>query len=164
MFQINIASRNLEIEKDLTDYLSKNIRRSFRYFAGIISIHTTLYKEKGQFRTEITINGDGFSIHASEVNKKDLHLTIDKAIERAREQLKRHKDRIREKKRRHLPKKSTTEPIQFRRVDQEPISLEEAILRLDLCKDPFLAFINSDSNELNVLYREEKGGYGLIHP
>lgn len=100
MFQVSISARNLEGEGAFGDYLYKSLERSFKHFSEIIGIHATLHKEKRQFRVEITINGDGFSLHTNEVNKKDMRFAIDKAIDKAKEQIKRHKERIMEKKRR----------------------------------------------------------------
>jgi putative sigma-54 modulation protein len=167
MFRISVTTRNLDIEREITDYLNKHLRRSLRYFSEIISVHASLYKERGQFCAEITLNGDGFTLHANERNKKDIYLTTDKAIDKAKEQLRRHREKLRERKRRsrHSSKSiGQTQRIESRRVDQEPISLEEAILRLSLREEPFLAFINSNSNQLNVVYKRGDGEYGLIYP
>jgi putative sigma-54 modulation protein len=167
MFRINTTSRNIEGEKETVDYLHTHLRKAFRYFKDIIGINASLHKEGGKFRAELTLKGEGFSLHANEANRKDISLAIDGAINKLKQQLKRHKEKIRGKKRRshHSSKSSVSlEEIKYSRVKEGPISLEEAIRQLSLNNEPFLAFINSASNELNVLYKREEGGYGLIHP
>ena len=44
----------------------------------------------------------------------------------------------------------------------KPLSLEEATLELASNGDEFLAFVNSDTEELNVLYRRKDGDLGWI--
>jgi len=44
----------------------------------------------------------------------------------------------------------------------KPLSLEEATLELNSNGDEFLAFVNSDTEELNVLYRRKDGDIGWI--
>ena len=47
-------------------------------------------------------------------------------------------------------------------VDMIPMHEEEAIEQLELLDHNFYMFLNRDSDEINVLYRRENGGYGLL--
>ena len=44
------------------------------------------------------------------------------------------------------------------------MTAEEAVLELELVGHDFFVFRNSDSGEVNVLYRRKNGGYGVIEP
>jgi putative sigma-54 modulation protein len=44
------------------------------------------------------------------------------------------------------------------------MSPEEAALQLELVSHDFFVFRNDESNEISVVYRRDKGGYGLIEP
>jgi putative sigma-54 modulation protein len=46
----------------------------------------------------------------------------------------------------------------------KPMSLEEALSQLALSKKNFLVFVNSDSGQINVLYRSKDGGYEWVEP
>jgi len=54
--------------------------------------------------------------------------------------------------------------IQRRRVLAKPMSLEEAVAQLGVAKREFLVFINSDSGQMNVLYRSKDGGFEWVEP
>jgi putative sigma-54 modulation protein len=41
---------------------------------------------------------------------------------------------------------------------------EEAVLQLELVGHDFFVFRNADTDTINVVYRRNKGGYGLIEP
>ena len=45
-----------------------------------------------------------------------------------------------------------------------PISIEEAIFALDYVDHSFFVFREDKSNEINVIYKRNAGGYGLIGP
>jgi len=45
-----------------------------------------------------------------------------------------------------------------------PISLEEAIFALDYIDHDFYVFRESETNEINVVYKRNAGGVGLIAP
>lgn len=46
----------------------------------------------------------------------------------------------------------------------KPISLQEAIFALDYIDHDFYVFRNEDDNEINVVYKRNAGGVGLIQP
>jgi putative sigma-54 modulation protein len=42
------------------------------------------------------------------------------------------------------------------------LSVEEAVMQMDLINNDFLVFMNATSREVNVVYRRKDGNYGLI--
>jgi putative sigma-54 modulation protein len=54
--------------------------------------------------------------------------------------------------------------VRRRRMVAKPMSLEEALSQLHLSKKDFLVFVNSDSEQMNVVYRSQDGGYGWVEP
>ena len=46
----------------------------------------------------------------------------------------------------------------------KPMNAEEAALQLELVGHDFFVFRSDESGEVNVLYRRNDGGYGLIEP
>jgi putative sigma-54 modulation protein len=46
----------------------------------------------------------------------------------------------------------------------KPMSLDEAILQMELLSHDFYVFRNAQTDEVNVVYRRHEGDYGLIEP
>ena len=46
----------------------------------------------------------------------------------------------------------------------KPMNAEEAVLQLELIGHDFFVFRDADSDEVNIVYRRNQGGYGLIEP
>jgi len=44
----------------------------------------------------------------------------------------------------------------------KPMTVEDAVMQMDLMNNDFLVFTNATSNEMNVVYRRKDGLYGLI--
>jgi putative sigma-54 modulation protein len=53
---------------------------------------------------------------------------------------------------------------EIRSVPTKPMSDREAILQMEALGLPFYPFLNEATNTVNVMYRLEKGGYGLLIP
>jgi putative sigma-54 modulation protein len=54
--------------------------------------------------------------------------------------------------------------VKTKEFDMGPISVEDACVCLDFIGHDFYVFRNSDSNEINVVYKRKEGGVGLIKP
>ena len=46
----------------------------------------------------------------------------------------------------------------------KPMSVEEAVMQMDLLHKDFLVFTDSATEDINVIYRRKDGNYGLIEP
>jgi putative sigma-54 modulation protein len=54
--------------------------------------------------------------------------------------------------------------VSIKNIDYKPMEVDEAVLQMDLGNNNFMVFTNSQSEEVNVLYRLKDGNYGLIRP
>ena len=57
-----------------------------------------------------------------------------------------------------------TEILRRKQVELIPMNEEEAIEQLELLDHAFYMFMNADTTRVNVLYRRENGGYGILVP
>ena len=56
------------------------------------------------------------------------------------------------------------EVINTKRLPVKPMSVEEAVMQMDLMSTEFLVFCNAANDALSVVYRRKDGNYGLIEP
>ncbi len=54
------------------------------------------------------------------------------------------------------------EILRRKAMEMIPMTEEEAIEQLELLDHSFYMFMNADSDQVNVLYRRDNGGYGLL--
>ena len=51
-----------------------------------------------------------------------------------------------------------------KKFQAKPMTIDEAILQMNLLSHVFFVFINSETKEANVVYRRSDDTYGLIEP
>jgi putative sigma-54 modulation protein len=54
--------------------------------------------------------------------------------------------------------------IRNKYFNMPPMSVDEALEQLELVDHDFFVFRNVDSNEINVVYERNHGGFGVIQP
>ncbi len=59
---------------------------------------------------------------------------------------------------------AATEIFRRKQIEMMPMNEAEAIEQLELLDHNFYMFMNAESAQVNVLYRRESGGYGILVP
>ena len=54
--------------------------------------------------------------------------------------------------------------LRVKEIDFEPLTEEEALVKIDLLDHDFFVYTDRDSGQVNVLYRRTNGGYGKLMP
>ena len=54
--------------------------------------------------------------------------------------------------------------VKTKQFNMKPMPDEEAMLQLELIGHDFFVFVNSETDEVNVIYKRRDGNYGLIEP
>jgi ribosomal subunit interface protein len=172
-----ITGKNIEVTEGMKSYIEKKAGRLERFFAPDIDVNVTFLTEKNEQIAEIHINYEGV-VYRAEVKEMDLYASIDKAIDILEGQARKTKSK-KEKQNRDLSAKEKAiqslkkpsngvegEIIKSICYDIKPKSIEDAKLLLKgKPNDQFLVFINTDTSEVNVVYRTKDGkNFGIVEP
>lgn len=178
--QVTMTFRHMEQSDALKAYAEEKLERITKYIDGPISVHVYFSVEKKiRHIVEIVINSKGVSTKASEATN-DMYAAIDAVIDKIERQLVRYKEKIKA----HKPNSDESgRPISKKIFEAEsieaptgsvviktttetakPMSVEEAVMQMDLLHKDFIVFTDSDSSDINVLYRRKDGNFGLIEP
>lgn len=176
--QISVLGRNLEVTDALRQYAEKKVTKIGKFFEqGPMEAQVTLGLERGKHIVDVTVSVDGLLLRGEE-KSGDMYASIDGAIEKIERQIQKHKTKINRKLREgnRVVMTSVTPPpsevsesedhkiVRTKRFAIKPMSIEEAVLQMDLLGHDFYVFSNSDSDEVNVVYRRKDGNFGLIEP
>ena len=190
--KILIHGKNLELTGALKEYTEAKIEKATHHYKDIVKeadIHLSIEKNpRVSFQTaEVTIFANGTVIRAEE-KTENLYSSIDLVSNKLCRKLRKYKERNNKtihnnqfKNKESLPIKSMEsgfldkallkermeaslpEPsIKNKYFEMKPISSEEARKQLDLIDHDFYVFRNKKNNELQVIYKRNHGGYGLI--
>ena len=190
--KILIHGKNLELTGALKEYTEAKIEKATHHYKDIVKeadIHLSIEKNpRVSFQTaEVTIFANGTVIRAEE-KTENLYSSIDLVSNKLCRKLRKYKERNNKtihnkqfKNKDSLPIESmesnfldkalfkegmeATLPdpsIKNKYFEMTPISSEEARKQLDLIDHDFYVFRNKKNNELQVIYKRNHGGYGLI--
>jgi len=190
--KILIHGKNLELTGALKEYTEAKIEKATHHYKDIVKeadIHLSIEKNpRVSFQTaEVTIFANGTVIRAEE-KTENLYSSIDLVSNKLSRKLRKYKERnnktihnnqfkikdsfqiettesrffdealLKEGIEASLPEPS----IKNKYFEMNPISSEEARKQLDLIDHDFYVFRNKKNNELQVIYKRNHGGYGLI--
>ncbi len=172
--QTSVTFKNLDPSDHLKAYVSDKLNRFDKLLDNPAEADVTLLVEKHRHIAEINIIGDRLTINGTE-ETGDMYSAIDMVLDKLEKQLKRSKQKIRERRAgakgqtRTIREEPGTEEefvreIKVQSLEYKPMDVEEAVLQMDLSEENFLVFTNSRSEHINVLYRRKDGHYGLIQP
>ncbi|MCW6037003.1 ribosome-associated translation inhibitor RaiA [Spirulina subsalsa FACHB-351] len=184
-----IQGNNIAVTEAIHNYVKEKLEKAVRHFQNIttkVDVHLSVARNpriSNSHKAEVTVYANGTVIRAQE-SSEDLYASIDLVADKIARQLRKYKEK-------HLFKKvhaqvKTGEVIEEKPVDENligdrqpelppevvrmkyfampPMSVEEALDQLQMIDHDFYVFRNSASEEINVIYIRNHGGYGLIVP
>lgn len=174
--QTSVTFKNLDPTDTLKSYVRDKLDRFDRYLDNPAEANVVLLVEKFRHIAEININGDRLTINGKE-ETNDMYSAIDMVLDKLEKQIKKNKQKIRERRPGvkgknialmeadiNLPDEELVREVKIKNIEYKPMDVEEAVLQMDLLNNSFLVFTNARSDRVNVLYRRKDGHYGLIQP
>lgn len=172
---VNVRGKNIDVTPALKDYVEKKITKITRQFKTVGDISAVLKVEKGNHIVEITVPASGILLRAQE-NTKDMYSSIDLVVEKIERQIHKYKTRLMKRKYNNfrdaaIPATGVVADsdgefkiIKNKSFTMHPMTVEEAILQMNLLNHDFFIFYEPDFGGANVVYRRKDGNYGLLAP
>lgn len=174
--KMTISGKNMAVTDALKDVIEKKMGKLDKYFYQDVPANVTLSVEKNRQIIEVTIPFSGAIIRAEEATD-DMYQSIDKVVDVLERQVRKHKTKLQKKNKgfetirfeniQALPSQGNEkEPsiVKTKKFAMKPMDAEEAVLQMELLRHAFYVFRNSETNEVNVVYKRKDGNYGLIEP
>ncbi len=177
--QTTTTFRHMEPSDALKSYAEEKLERVKKYIDEPVIAQVFFTVEKIRHSAEVTLTAKGITIKASE-ETNDMYSAIDAVLDKIERQLRRYKERIKdhkpalESRGRQIQKsivqaesiERQAEPVVIRTktFSIEPMSVDEAVMQMDLMHKDFLVFTDASTEHINVIYRRKDGNYGLIEP
>ncbi len=172
---VTVNGKNIEVTDALREYAEKKVSKIAKFFEkSPRGAQVTLSTERGKHIVEITIQVDGLLLRGEE-KTADMYGSIDGAIDKIERQIRKYKTRINRKFREDnqivanlapAPQEEVGEPQikRTKRFAMKPMTVEEAVMQMDLLAHDFYVFTNGETDQVNVVYKRKDGHYGLIEP
>ena len=174
------TDKKVNLPNKVHAYAEKKVGKLDRYFKADTEAAVVFSVEKGRNNVELTLRSGGTIIRVAE-STSDMFATIDAAVSSVERQLRKNKARLEKRLRENAFERSVDveemssfvpeseeeeEGFRIVRTKRFPIkhmTVEEAVLQMNLLDHTFFAFKNADDDgAFAVVYRRNDGGYGLI--
>ena len=189
--QFAVTFRHMEPTEALKAYSKERMERVKKYLPDPISCHVVLSTERHNHRIDVTFQlHNGLSIAGHEITE-NMYSSIDLCIAKIERQVRKYKGKLEGMKARphHVVAMpwshsivneafgpdgtpphgvAATEPqpeftvVKTEKFHAQPMSVENAIVQLNLLHEPFLVFRSEKDGAVAVVYKREDGAYGLI--
>ncbi|MCH5206425.1 MAG: ribosome-associated translation inhibitor RaiA [Oscillospiraceae bacterium] len=169
--KVTIAAKKLNINQSFTDYAEQKLSAKLdRFFPDEAEAKITLEERRDMIVLELTVKYNGIYYRAQE-EAKDKNDALDVTVDRIIRQIRKQKTKIEKKLRAGAftgladePEETNYEVIRYKKFELRPMSVDEAILQMNLLDHKFFLFRNAETNVLNVVYKRDEGNYSVLVP
>ena len=174
-----IIGKNIEVTDAIKSVIEKKLARMDKYLIinDDVSCRVVVRSYKLGAKVEITIFTSQMDLRA-EVRDDDLYAAVDLAIDKLQGQMRKLKTRMDRSKGGKISLGKAIsfenfEEVQEEKVEEEtvvrvknialePMSIDDAITRMEGLGHPFFLYLDDEDNKITVVYSREDGGYGII--
>ncbi len=170
--EIKIIGKNYTVSDKLKGLIETKTSKFERYFHEDVRV-VVLCKEvhNNRYTMEVTFKVEGQIIRA-EVTSSNMYKNIDKALPKIEGQLRKYKTKLEKKIKQdafnhEMLYKKASEVVTQKIVKQKEyellhLSVDDAIIEMDLIDHGFYIFLNIKTNKVNVVYRRKDNDIGQI--
>ncbi len=179
---VRVHGKNMQVANGVRALAEEKVKHAGRIFddGGSADVEFTernnprLAEER--YKVEITTVAKGHTVRI-EASSIDDRAALDIAVDKFERQLRRLKERLVQRHRsgnqrisppvevdEETPADEARSVVRTKRFDMRPMSVDEAILQMEMLGHDFFFFLDAETGKHNVLYHRDDGALGLIEP
>ena len=172
--KITYTARKVNLRDNFKERVEKKLKKFEKIFSEDATANVVVTLNKNNQTVEITIK-DNSMIYRAEKTQLEMNDALDKCVDVLGRQLRKNKAKL-EKKLKSGSIDDLFEAnvedideveyklVRTKRIPLKPVTVDEAILQMNLLGHKFYMFTNVDTGEVNVVYTRDDGAYGLLEP
>jgi len=172
---ITVTFRHTEPIDSIRDYVVEKISKLEKYLDFPAEARVVISVEKFRRQVDVTLNLNGTIVKAVE-ETEDMYSAIDQVVDTLEKQIKKYLEKIRSRRTESWEQQIRSAEVEERiasseqfiiepeEMEAKPMDPEEAAMQLIYSNQDFLVFRNSNTNQINVIYKKKNGNLGLIQP
>lgn len=197
-YKLTVYGKSVQVTEGMKNYLRDKMAKVERLHEHIMDIHVYLDIQRLEHTVSILVKFEHFIVKVS-ASSTDMYASIDEAVARLQQKLRRWKERIQdhshnakkrtaidmtvnvirhpynvveeinaeieiENRKKEAAKYQLPKVIGQEKMPLKTLTMEEAVMKMDLSDAHFMVFRGEEDRKLKVVYRREDGNYGLILP
>ncbi len=171
--KIIVTGKNVTITDKLETAIEKRFEKLGKFFADDIKANIVVHPERDKVKMEATIVPKGTIFRAEDV-KQDVFDAIDVVADKLTSQMTKYKGKLQKRNksgesvRFEMIPEVEAEPqeeakvVKTKKFELVPMSVDEAIMQMEMLQHSFFVFINIESDSTSVVYKRNDGNYGVL--
>ena len=173
--KITYTARNVKLRDNFKERVEKKLQKFNKLFSDEAAAYVVVTLEKNRQTVEITIR-DKAIVYRAESTQPEMNDALDRVIEILTRQIRKNKTRLEKRIKSgsindlfadtagEETVEDAYEIVRTKHVIVKPLTVEEAILEMNMVNHDFFLFVNAETGGVNVVYRRKDGNYGLLEP
>jgi putative sigma-54 modulation protein len=172
--KITYTARKVNLRDNFKERVEKKLKKFEKIFSEDAVVNVVVTLNKNNHTVEITIK-DNSMIYRAEKTQLEMNDALDKCVDVLGRQLRKNKAKLSKRLKSgsiddlfEAPVQEAVEEeyklVRTKQIPLKPITVDEAILQMNMIGHKFYMFKNVDTNEVNVVYTRDDGAYGLLEP
>lgn len=172
--KITYTARKVNLRDNFKQRVEKKLKKFEKIFSDDAIVNVVVTLNKNNQTVELTIK-DNSMVYRAEKTQLEMNDALDKCIDVLGRQLRKNKAKLEKKLRAgsidDLFEAETAADdeeefklLRSKQIPIKPISVDEAILQMNMVGHKFYMFTNAQTNQINVVYCRDDGAYGLLEP
>lgn len=196
-YNVKFVGRHVLVTESMKDYAFEKLAKLERFSPRLIDITVSMDIQKFLHRVDLVIQFNNLIIK-SQGATDDMYASIDIAIDKLQNQIRKYKDKIQnhhlqslnavdmkvnvirptnedelnevngdieEENLKHLIDQYRPHQVVSKEtMPLKTLSLDEAIMKLELSGDVFLIYKSEEDQKLKVMYKRKDGNFGVVEP
>ena len=158
--KITYTARKVNLRDNFKERVEKKLAKFKKIFSDDAEVNVVVTLEKNRQTVEITIR-DNKMIYRAESTMPEMNDALDRVADILSRSL---DDFAAEAPEQETETEDEYQVVRKKQVFLKPITVDEAILEMNMVSHDFFMFINADTDEMNVVYKRADGNYGLLEP
>ena len=174
----NIVGRKVNLKDNFKERVYKKLGKFEKIYSEDAEATVTVTLEKNRQTVEVTIRDNGM-MYRAESTSLEMNDALDDVVDILGGQIRKNKAKLSKKLRPDtfesyfvdeadadgdVMEEEDYTVVKKKSFSVKPLSVEEAILQMNMIGHEFFMFRNSNTNEINVVYKRKNGTYGLLEP
>lgn len=176
--KITYVARKVNLRDNFKERVEQKLSKFSKIFSDNAEATVVVTLEKNRQTVEITIK-DNSMVFRAESTMPEMNDALDKVTDLISGQLRKHKTRLSKRIKTgsiddlfiapveeeiDMEDAEELDIVRRKQIPLKPVSVEEAILQMEMVGHQFYMFLNADTNLINVVYIRKDGSYGLLEP
>lgn len=174
--KITYTARKVNLRDNFKERCEKKLAKFKKLFSDKAEANVVVTLEKNRQTVEVTIR-DNSMIYRAESTMAEMNDALDRVVDILMRQIRKNKTKLEKRLKSgsindlfaDAPQTEEIEETEYevvrkKQIPVKPLTVDEAILEMNMVNHDFFMFTNADTGSVNVVYKREDGKYGLLEP